>query len=66
VRGRNLRVEITSFRRCRGSCPDAGGVIAITNLGNGRRFEVRYDGTNRATIIGPRGHGTTVPLACRA
>lgn len=65
VRGKNLRAEITAFRRCRGSCPDAGGKIVITNVDANKRIEIRYDGTNRATLVGPNGNETTFALLCR-
>lgn len=65
VAGRSLRTEITAFRRCRGSCPDAGGRIVVTDVDAGRRIEIRYDGTNRATIVGPSGRESTFQLACR-
>ncbi len=65
VRGRSLRTEITAFRRCRGSCPDAGGRIAITDVDANKRIEIRYDGTNRATLVGPNGKETTFGLLCR-
>jgi hypothetical protein len=63
--GREIRTEISDFRRCRRSCPDAGGVIAITNVSKNRRVELRYDGTNRATFVGPGGKETTIALLCR-
>lgn len=65
VRGRNIRTEITGFRRCRGSCPDAGGRIVITNVDANKRIEILYDGTNRAKLIGPNGGETTFALLCR-
>lgn len=65
VRGRNIRTEITAFRRCRGSCPDAGGRIVLTDVDANQRIEIRYDGTNRATLVGPNGGTTTFALLCR-
>lgn len=64
VRGRNLRTEITDFRRCRNACPEAGGKISITNVRTGKRVEISYDGTNRATYTSPRG-SVQFPLLCR-
>jgi len=64
IRAREIRTEISSFRRCRRSCPDAGGTIAITNVTNGKRIELHYDGTNRATFVDPKGNEVTVPLLC--
>ena len=61
VRGRYLRTEITDFRRCRGSCPEAGGKISISNEAK-LKVEILFDGTNRATYTSPKG-STTIPLA---
>lgn len=65
VRGRYLRVEIADFRRCQGSCPEAGGRITITNADGKVKVEILYDGSNRATLTSPRG-STTFGLACTA
>lgn len=65
VRGRNVKTEITAFRRCRGSCPDAGGKIVITNVDKNVSVEIRYDGTNQATLVGPKGGEVKFGLLCR-
>ena len=64
ISARQVRTEITSFRRCRRECPDAGGKIAVTNVTRNERYELRYDGTNRATFIAPDGSEHSVPLLC--
>lgn len=61
---REIRTEVSGFRRCRRECPDAGGKIVVTSLTTNDRYELRYDGTNRATFIGPNGVERTVPLLC--
>lgn len=66
VRGRSIRVDVSNFRRCRGGCPEAGGVIAITNVAKGTRVEVRYDGTDRATLVASDGRSAEVGLLCRS
>lgn len=65
VANRGLRTEITAFRRCRGSCPDAGGKIVVTNTEKQKSIEIDYDGTNQATLIGPNGEKTQFGLLCR-
>ena len=64
VNGRQIRTEVTGFRRCRRECPDAGGKIVVTNVTKNVRYELHYDGTNRATLIGPNGGEHSVPLLC--
>lgn len=64
VSGRNLKTEVTAFRRCRGSCPDAGGKIVVTNVDKGVSLEIHYDGTSQATLITPKGE-SKFGLLCR-
>jgi hypothetical protein len=66
VSGRNLRTEITGLSACRGGCPDAGGRIVVTNLGNQARIEIQFDGTQEATFVDPNGRPTRFRLLCRA
>jgi hypothetical protein len=64
VRGRYLRTEIADFRRCQGSCPEAGGRITISNADAKVKIEILFDGTSRATYTSPRG-STTFDLLCK-
>lgn len=64
VRARNLRTVVTDYRRCQRGCPEAGGVITTTNLDNGKVVEIRFDGTDQATFVGPNGKETALPLLC--
>lgn len=50
IDGRNLQTTIAGFRRCRASCPDAGGTIAIKNLTTGRSVMITFDGTTMASV----------------
>ncbi|MBX3262773.1 MAG: hypothetical protein KIS78_06750 [Labilithrix sp.] len=61
---RRIRTQLENLRRCRRACPDPGGRIIVTDLATDARYELRYDGTNQATFIGPRGNEVAVPLAC--
>ncbi|AKU99556.1 hypothetical protein AKJ09_06220 [Labilithrix luteola] len=61
---RPLRTEITAFERCKGSCPEAGGRVAITNTKTNEKIELVFDGTNRATLIDPKGNERSFALAC--
>jgi hypothetical protein len=62
--GRNVKTEINDFRRCRGSCPEAGGSIVVTHVEKNVSVEIKYDGTNQATLVTPKGE-TKITLLCR-
>jgi hypothetical protein len=64
IRKRDIKIEISGFRRCRQSCPDPGGKIVVTNVAKDRQVTLAYDGTNKATFTGPGGRETQVPLFC--
>lgn len=64
VRDRTLHTEIADFKRCQGSCPENGGRITVTNQDSKLKLEIKFDGTNRAEIVGPKG-STTLQLACQ-
>jgi hypothetical protein len=61
--GRNVKTEVNDFRRCRGSCPEAGGSIVVTHVDKNVSVEIKYDGTNQATLIHPKGE-TKIALFC--
>lgn len=63
VRGRYLRTDVTDFKRCQGSCPEAGGRITISNEAK-VKVEIRFDGTSRATYATPKG-SVMFDLACK-
>jgi hypothetical protein len=63
VKGRNLRTEITDYRRCQGACPEAGGKITITNAATGTKVEISFDGSDRGTVTA-KGQTTTFTMAC--
>jgi len=64
VRGRYLRTEIANFKRCQGTCPEAGGRITIANKNDKVKVEILFDGTSAATYTGPRG-SIRFDLACQ-
>jgi hypothetical protein len=65
IRKRDIRTEISDFKRCRRGCPEAGGKITITNVAKNRSIQVLYDGTNHATYVGPNGRTVSIPLLCK-
>ncbi len=62
---REIRVDVSNFRRCRRGCPDPGGKIVVTNVTRNLKVELLYDGSNQATFVTPKGRAVTVPLFCR-
>ncbi len=64
VGARQLHSEIQNYRRCRRACPDAGGKVIVTNVTKNKTVEIRFDGTNRATVVGPNGGESSIPLLC--
>lgn len=66
VNRRSLETEITSFRRCAGACPEAGGKIVVTDRTKQKRVELSFDGSNVATFTGPSGNQSRVQMFCNA
>lgn len=66
VSRRALKTEITSFRRCAGACPEAGGRIVVTDLTKQKRVELSFDGSNVATFTAPNGNQSRVQMLCNA
>lgn len=64
IRDRDIKTEVTNFRRCRASCPDAGGHIVVTNVAKNKQIELIYDGTTTATFVDTKGNRTPVTLPC--
>lgn len=63
VRDKTIHTEIADFKRCQGSCPEAGGRITVTNQDSKLKLEIKFDGTNRASIESPKGTAV-LALAC--
>jgi hypothetical protein len=62
VAGASLEVVVERLRRCRGSCPEAGGTIRVTGTGRAP-LTLTFDGTTEAKVaVG--GKTQTVALAC--
>lgn len=63
--GATVAVDVASYNRCRGGCPDAGGRVTVTSS-RGASVSVTYSGTATATLTGTRGRSVTVNLYCGA
>jgi hypothetical protein len=64
VADRGLRIVVDSFRRCTGSCPDAGSQITITHAATGRTVSITYEGGAAATFTGANGRTSEITLLC--
>lgn len=64
VKDKTIRTEIADFKRCQGSCPEAGGRITVTNQDSKLKLEIKFDGTNRASIESPKGTAV-LTLGCQ-
>jgi hypothetical protein len=62
--GRPIRTKVEDFHRCRGECPQRGGVVTVTNTATGKELRIEFEGGNRATFIGANGRETSIVLAC--
>lgn len=63
--GATVTMDVASFNRCRGGCPDAGGRVTVTSS-RGASVSVTYSGGATATLTGSRGRSATVSLYCGA
>jgi hypothetical protein len=64
ISGRSLKTVVTGFSRCKGSCPEAGGLLTVTDQDTGESASVAYDGSSEATFTGVKGRQGTVTLLC--
>ncbi len=64
IAGRELQTTVTGFSRCKGSCPEAGGLLTITDQATGESVSISYDGSAEATFTGAQGRQGRVPLLC--
>lgn len=62
--GKRVKIEIPSYKRCRGSCPEAGSEIKVTNVDSGKTVSVRY-GAADAVYTNANGKEITFTPACR-
>jgi hypothetical protein len=66
-RDREIDSTITNYKLCReadGSDGCPSGEIKHENVASGRTISVSFDGSNEATITGPKGGTVQVPLVC--
>ncbi|HEX7667646.1 MAG TPA: hypothetical protein VF407_24125, partial [Polyangiaceae bacterium] len=63
VNNRGLKTDVTSYQRCQGECPAAGGVITISNDA-GQQISLTFDGSAKATFTAADDQQTQIDLAC--
>lgn len=64
VTGRPVRTTVEGLSRCRGECPQRGGVVTVTNTATNKTLRIEFEGGNRATFTAANGRETTIVLAC--
>lgn len=59
-------VDVTSFERCQGACPSAGGkaTATITDAKGEASLDIAFDGTAQAEVVSSRGRSFEVSLLC--
>jgi hypothetical protein len=67
VDNREVDTTVKDYKICRDpdgsdSCPT--GTVTHTRKSSGLSVTATFDGTNKATVVGPHGHSTEVPLVC--
>ncbi|MFO0626076.1 MAG: hypothetical protein U0325_10705 [Polyangiales bacterium] len=63
--GASVTVDVSSYRRCRGGCPDVGGRVTVSSA-RGASVTLQYNGGASATLTGSRGRSVNVALYCGA
>lgn len=60
---RSIETVLDGFQRCSEQCPTAGS-ITTTGRKNRQSVVISFDGTDKATVTGPRGKTFALPLPC--
>lgn len=60
---RGIDLTIDDLNACPAVCPATGTITAVGKA-SGMSVSVTFDGTAKASVIGPKGNKFTVPLAC--
>ncbi len=63
VTGHELKTDVTSFKICKGECPEAGSEIKVTDVTTSKVYDVTWNATN-ATYTGPDGKAITYTPLC--
>lgn len=62
IAGRNVKITVGPWRRCRSQCPDAKSELQVED--NGRTFRVLFDGDDTAAVREDGEPDKTLTLAC--
>jgi hypothetical protein len=60
----SLHTEVKTFSWCTGGCPDASSEITVTDVDDGKSFDLKFGGGPSATFTGPDGTAKQLALAC--
>lgn len=61
---RSIDTKVEKYVRCRGECPEAGGLVTVTDSATNERVSLSFDGTNEAKLTTSGGTTTQIALAC--
>jgi hypothetical protein len=65
IGARDVKTQLISYKRCKGSCPESGSEIKITHVSAGKTVDLTY-GTGEATFTNAKGDKITfVPLCAQ-
>jgi hypothetical protein len=63
VTGKDLKIDLTNFKRCKASCPEVGSEIKITRESTGKFVDIVYD-AGYATFTDSRGDNVQFTPLC--
>jgi hypothetical protein len=61
----SIHTDVKSFSWCAGACPDASSEITVTDVDDGKSFDLKFAGGPNATFTGPDGKAAAVTLSCQ-
>lgn len=61
IQKRGIELTIDDLQACASACPASG---TITATASGMSVSVKFNGSAKATVTGPKGRTFTVPLSC--
>ena len=63
VTGKELKVDVINFQRCKGACPEAGSEIKVTDVAASLVYDVKFNASD-ATYTDPKGQSFEFHPAC--
>ena len=63
VSGKELKIDVINFSRCKGACPEAGSEIKVTDVAANAVYDVKWNAAD-ATYTAPNGTATAFHPLC--